>query len=76
MLNADAYDLVHFNLSSDLEFYPLLQIVDQDDVVYSNVNAYDSSFSNLNVYEFNQSDPQLFLKVTSQKDSVTGDCFG
>ena len=72
-LNHNSYDYALFSLSSDPDFYPLLQIVDQDDVVYSNVNAYDSSFSNLNVYEFNQSDPQLFLKVTSQKDSVTGD---
>ena len=72
-LNHNSYDYALFSLSSEPELYPLLQIVDQDEHVYSNVNAYDSSFSNLNVYEFNQSDPQLFLKVTSQNDSVTGD---
>ena len=72
-LNHHSYDYALFSLSSDPELYPLLQIVDQDDVVYSNVNSYDSSFSNLNVYEFKQSDPQLYLKVISQSDSATGD---
>ena len=72
-LNANAYDVVHFNLISDPELYPLLQIVDQDDAVYSNARSFGSASSDLEVYEFMQSDPQLFLKVTSQSDSVTGD---
>ena len=72
-LNANAYDVFHFNLSSDLELYPLLQIVDQDDVVYSNDRNFGSSSSSLKVYEFNPSDPQLFLKVSSQNGSATGD---
>ncbi len=72
-LNANSIDFAHFSLSSDLDLYPLLQIVDQDDVVYSQGNGNDSSFSDLKTYEFKQSDPQLFLRVTSQSDSAMGD---
>ena len=71
-ISAAPGDIISISLTSDTELWPMIELVNSSGNILSKHNGYGSDFHDLKLFQASNSGDQLFLKVKSQLDSLTG----